>query len=111
MEDAKQAVQALEKERNTWQKKFCRQDEKFAKLLDKAENEKREKMNKSASEKQLAMTNRINSLEAKVLMTDKPSNESVCLVGDEKLNHHTSVPKVILMIHNIFFLQFFIMPS
>ena len=73
MEDAKQAVQALEKERNTWQKKFCRQDEKFAKLLEreKAENEKREKeLDESAFEKKLAMTNEINNSKAKVL-TDK----------------------------------------
>ena len=89
------------------------QDEKFAKFLEReeAENDKREeKLNKSASKKQPAMTNEINNLKAKVL-TDKQSNELVCLVGDEQLNRHTSVPKVILMIHDIFFLKEFIMLS
>ena len=56
------------------------------------------------------MTNGINDLKAKVL-TGKPSNKSVCLVGDEKLNRHTSVPKVILIIFNYFILHIFIMLS
>ena len=46
------------------------QDEKFAKFLEReeAENDKREeKLNKSASKKQPAMTNEINNLKAKVL--------------------------------------------
>ena len=111
-DDAMRAAQALEKERNTWRKKLCRQDEKYAKVLEreKAENEKREKkLNESASKKQLAMTNEINDLKAKVL-TDIPSNESICLVGDGQPNRPTSVQKVILMIHNLF-LHIFIMLS
>ena len=107
-EDAKRAAQSLEKERNTWRKKLCRQDERYAKLLEreKAENKKRErKLNESASKKQLAMTNEIKNLKAKVL-TDKLSIESFCLLGYGQLNRPTSVPKVILMIHNLFMLIF-----